>query len=366
MWPAGAVSTAPALCAMPAYSMRHSLPTRRTLRPVVDGLGGPDFEASRIGPDEYLVDIMTIPWLKREKQRHPLLYRRLTKVFSALVSIGASLKWVSPWRLGRYCRCLSATHRAAPFVGRIPQIGTLMNCDPRQWITASWYVRGDYERNPVAGLKHYLRSGMVCLDIGANAGFYTLLMARRVGPRGRVYAFEPTVTTFSWLGHNIALNELENVVAENVAVTDRAGLIEFRVGPPDLSVYNSISEVVHPGARDGSFERVFVPTITIDDYCATKAIDRVDCVKIDVEGAEFQALKGMQKTLASNEDIVLLVEFGQTTAAACGTTIESMAEWLASMGFQLSRIEGNGRLRPITCGALKDGEMVWVARSARS
>jgi FkbM family methyltransferase len=229
-----------------------------------------------------------------------------------------------------------------------------------------WYVRADYESNTLASLRNYLRPGMVCMDIGANAGFYTLLMARRVGQGGRVYAFEPTATTFCWLGQNIALNKLENVVAENVAVTDQAGTVEFRVGPPELTVYNSISEVSHPGAKAGRFERVFVPTISIDDYCARKKIDRVDCVKIDVEGAEFQVLKGMRRTLESNRDIVLLVEFGQTTAAACGTTIESMAEWLTGMGFRLFRIGANGRLHPATGTPLKDGEMVWVARSAIS
>jgi FkbM family methyltransferase len=279
-------------------------------------------------------------------------------------SIRTGIPWLSPRRLVRYGRLMRAKHGGTTFVGRIPMTGCLMELDPNHWITNTWYIRADYETNLIAALRRFLRPGMICMDIGANAGLFALLMATRVGDRGRVYAFEPTAATFQWLQKDIELNSLRNVVAENVAVTEQTGAVEFHVGPSDLCVYNSISVVSHPGAKDGKFSRVMVPAISIDDYCANHGIRRLDCVKIDVEGAELQVLKGMRRVLEENRQIVLLIEFSQMTIAACGTSVDTMAEWLSAMGFQLFLIEAKGCLRPLMGAIPGNGEMVWAVRAA--
>jgi FkbM family methyltransferase len=264
----------------------------------------------------------------------------------------------------RYGRLILAKHGGKTFIGQIPMTGCLMELEPNHWITHSWYVRADYETNVIAGLRRFLHPGMICMDIGANAGLFTLFMARRVGDGGKVYAFEPTAATFQLLEKNIALNVLPNVMSENAAVTEQTGTVEFHIGPPSLCVYNSISAVMHPSAKDGQFLRVIVPAISIDDYCAARRITRVDLVKIDVEGAELQVLKGMQRVLKENRQIVLLIEFYRVTAAACGTSVDVMAEWLGAMDFQLFLIAANGRLRPIKGAIPANGEMVWAARIA--
>jgi FkbM family methyltransferase len=279
-------------------------------------------------------------------------------------ALRAGLPWLSPGRLARYGRLLRAQRRGTTFIGRIPMTGCRMELDPRQWITKNWYVRADYETGLIAVLRRFLRPGMVCMDIGANAGLFTLFMATRVGRAGMAYAFEPTAATFQWLQRNVALNALCNVVAENVAVTEQTGTVELHVGPPDLCVYNSIADVVHPGAKGGQFARVMVPATSIDDYCAVHGIGRVDCVKIDVEGAELQVLRGMRRVAEQNRHIVFLIEFSRMMTAACGTSVEAMAAWLGAMGFQLFVIGARGCLRPATGAVPGDGEMVWATRAA--
>lgn len=242
--------------------------------------------------------------------------------------------------------------------------GCLMELEPNHWITHSWYVRADYELNTIAGLQRFLRPAMVCMDIGANAGLFTLLMAIRTGKSGKVYAFEPTGATFQRLQTNITLNSLHNVIAENVAVAEQSGTVEFHVGPPDLCVYNSIATVVHPGAKAGLFSPVLVPSVSIDDYCAVRGIDRVDCVKIDVEGAEMRVLKGMQRLLSTNRQIVLLIEFNQTVGTASAIDVDVMAEWLGLQGFQLFVPDAKGCMGPLMGDIPRNGEMVWAMRPA--
>jgi FkbM family methyltransferase len=240
-----------------------------------------------------------------------------------------------------------------------------MELDPNQWITRWWYIRADYESNMFLALRGFLRPGMVCMDIGANAGLFTLFMAKHVGHEGKVYAYEPTPDTFQLLQKNIALNAFRNIVAENAAITEESGTVELHVGPPDLCVYNSIGPVVHPDARGGQFSRVSVPATTIDEYCANHDVVRVDCVKIDVEGAEFQVLRGMRRVLEENLQIVLLIEFSRVTSTACGASVNVMAEWLAAMGFRLFRVTKKGDLRGLQGDNPGDDgmEMVWAARN---
>jgi len=266
----------------------------------------------------------------------------------------------------RYSRLMFEKYNKKAFIGKIPQTGCLMELEPNNWITNSWYVRADYESNIIRGLCRFLRPGMVCLDIGANEGLFTLLMGKRVGVRGGVYSFEPTASTFQRLQTNIKLNTMHNITAENVAVMAKAGSVEFHIGPLELCVYNSIAKVTHPGATGGEFVRVNVPAISIDEYCVDHNINRVDCVKIDVEGAEFSVLKGMRNVLEANREIVVLIEFCQTTAESCESSLEEMTEWIAALGFRLFSINVDGCLRHINGSVPKGGEMLWAERSSPS
>ena len=150
----------------------------------------------------------------------------------------------------------------------------------------------------MALLASHLGAGGIAVDIGANIGLYTLAMARQVGPHGRVFAFEPAPANFALLTQNVESNGYSAIVtASRTAITDRSGLARFAL--------NAHNAGMHRLAPDGAVE---VETTRLDDLLAGQ---RVDFVKIDVEGAEVAVLRGMQSIIAANPGIALLVEYNE-------------------------------------------------------
>jgi FkbM family methyltransferase len=130
--------------------------------------------------------------------------------------------------------------------------------------------------------------GETVLDIGANIGYFTLLMARRVGPTGKVIAFESVPSVYNVLCENLRLNGFNQVQAECKAVADVLGQ-----GAMQSDLNNPLSFIGRLSERGDST----VPLVNIDRYVETAGLERLDFVKIDVEGAEDTVIRGMTKTL---------------------------------------------------------------------
>jgi FkbM family methyltransferase len=161
----------------------------------------------------------------------------------------------------------------------------------------------------------YLEPGMRVFDVGANIGELTLLFSRFVGPEGQVHTFEAASETFRRLHDVIQAAGRPNVTLSHKAVSDHCGTARFHVYPSEYSGWNTLAD--RPlqdygiDVRPALIEEV--PTITIDDYCQEHRIDRIDLLKIDVEGAEYQVLCGARRMLAERRIACCLFEFGQTT-----------------------------------------------------
>ena len=156
--------------------------------------------------------------------------------------------------------------------------------------------RGEYEPHLMAFLARFVRPGDVCLDVGANIGVMSLCLAR-LCPDGRVYAFEPGRASYAYLERNVAENALGNVVPVPLGAYDTNGSLGFAV------------DATHPGGAfvatgEAASERIDV--VRIDDWIATNLIDRVDVVKLDVEGAEVRVLAGAHRTLARHRPLVIV------------------------------------------------------------
>jgi FkbM family methyltransferase len=145
-----------------------------------------------------------------------------------------------------------------------------------------------------------VKPGQTVVDIGANVGYFSLLFARAVGQDGIVHAFEPNPRLARILRYNLSLNGYRNVVVNQKAVSDRNGSARFYV--PKQGHERSSLEPRH------SSQIIDVATTKLDDYFEPKE-DRVDWIKLDVEGHETKALKGMRAILRSNKGIRLIVEF---------------------------------------------------------
>lgn len=163
----------------------------------------------------------------------------------------------------------------------------------------SLILRKEYEKVETKLFKKILKKGNIFVDVGANFGYYSLLASRKVGKKGKVFAFEPDPYNFEVLKKNIELNNFKNVVCVNKAVVDKEKTFYFYISYDLLGDQNFIKDV--------SRKRVLVKGKPLDMYFGRKK--KVDIVKVDVQGAEEMVIKGMEKTIGANPKMKILIEF---------------------------------------------------------
>lgn len=185
-----------------------------------------------------------------------------------------------------------------------------------------------WESGQMEFIESLLDEGMVFVDVGAHIGIYSLLAARRVGPRGKVYAFEPAPENFRALLRNIAQNGFSNIVAEPLAVSRGCARAAFA-----LSRNDSASHSLANGLSVG--RQIEVETTSLDNYFAD-AETSVDVVKLDAEGAEPGILDGMRETLSRNPDLILFTEVYPRAMEACGNSPVEFLRKLRDLGFLLA------------------------------
>lgn len=197
---------------------------------------------------------------------------------------------------------------------------------------------GRYERAERRFVSSFLREGDVVVDVGANIGLYTVIAGHRVGPRGRVYALEPTPATFQLLRANARLNGFTWVECVNVGLSDRAEIRDIYGANGDvLGVYNSLARPILDAPVSAGEQ---VALTTLDEFVHVRGlIGRIAFMKVDVEGWEERVLMGADGTLSRPDAPVLQVEFTEAAAASAGTCCASLYAALRSLGFTLFRID---------------------------
>jgi FkbM family methyltransferase len=168
---------------------------------------------------------------------------------------------------------------------------------------------GIWEPEITALVQRLLKPGMTFVDVGANIGYYTLLAAKQVGHTGKVYAFEPEPLNFELLRKNVIVNWFSGLVrAEKKAVSDAGGHIDFYVRQ-NYRGNSSIGAVTREHLENlyDSMERIQVETVSLDEYFPEPP--SIDLLKIDVEGAELDALQGMRNVIQSNPEIIIICEW---------------------------------------------------------
>jgi FkbM family methyltransferase len=168
-------------------------------------------------------------------------------------------------------------------------------------ITPHLCMDGYWESWITTALARTLRPGWHCLDVGANHGYYTLVMADAVGPQGRVVPVEPTPRLAELLRETLDVNGFPNVIVAQQAASDTDGEMLQLVVPARRSLNARLSR--EAGPTDAVVE---VQSTTID--ALTSEWPRVDLIKIDVEGAEESVWRGMQRTIADHPELALILE----------------------------------------------------------
>jgi FkbM family methyltransferase len=194
---------------------------------------------------------------------------------------------------------------------------------------------GMFEGETVELFLKLLTPGMTVLDVGANVGIYTLLAAERVGPAGRVYAFEPTHHVAAKLRSNVRLNGFDNVDVNEMAVSDSCGEATLFYVEDDGE-----NNILAP--EPGYDTSAKIPTITLDEFMALKGIDKVDVIKMDIEGAELMALRGASRLLVGDQCPVIFLEVNPRTLAFGKSRAADLVEFLQQHGYQVGRIATYG------------------------
>ena len=185
------------------------------------------------------------------------------------------------------------------------------------------------ERRLLAG---NLGEGSVVVDAGANIGVYSEFLSKCVGSTGVVHSFEPDPDNFARL--HAALCNVPNVRLNQLALSDKAGeslLYVSRKLNVDHRVYPTEGE---------ERKAISIQSTTLDNYFAP--CDRVDLIKMDIQGFELHALRGAQRVLEDNPHIKMLFEFWPYGLRLAGSSGLELASFLQERGFPLSLIERRG------------------------
>lgn len=206
--------------------------------------------------------------------------------------------------------------------------------DLREVIDNAMYWQGSREPDTSRLLKLLCRRGDVVFDIGANTGSHALPMASYVGDEGRVYAFEPVPWAMRRMQRNLELNSFRNITLELVALSDEKTEMEmkfrasFRIG--------SASGVGLEGKIDESWwnecEQVRVRIERLDDYVADHGIDRLDLIKLDVDGFEGKVLRGAKQTLRRFKPYIIM-EVAPAWTEMRGDSVEAVLDDLMQAGY---------------------------------
>jgi FkbM family methyltransferase len=189
------------------------------------------------------------------------------------------------------------------------------------------YFNGLPDQREMVFMRRYMRPGDRFIDGGAHIGTYTLLAASLVGTKGSVDAFEPAPVEARRLIENIDLNRLSNVRVHLVALADKRGFAQFTI---DRGAGNRIKTV-----DDADRAVRTVRTTTLDEALT----GRYAMAKLDLEGAEFLALKGAEEHLIEGNPPVWLLELVNRFVRRFGASALDVVDWLAARGYELARYD---------------------------
>ena len=202
-------------------------------------------------------------------------------------------------------------------------------------------INGIHEKIITNLIKKEIHSGDVVLDIGAHIGYYTLQFANLVGSTGKVYAFEPEPKNFELLKKNVQINKYDNVVLIQKIVSDKDGIVEFFVSKLD-SIGNKLFK------SEESADSIKIESTTLDEYFKDSK-EKIDFVKMDIQGGEGKATLGMKNFLKKNNPKIIQ-EWWPDALKQNHTNPEDHLKFLQHIGYKFYEIDSTVKknILPIT------------------
>ncbi|MBK3773315.1 FkbM family methyltransferase [Azospirillum brasilense] len=209
-----------------------------------------------------------------------------------------------------------------------------------RYTSVTSFVLRDWSEPELRELDQFVAPGAVFIDAGANIGLYTLKAARLAGPDGIVVAVEPGTVAADRLAANVALNRFATVRLIRKALSDRNGtaVLHHVSAGGDLQAFSLLGD---SATKEGEE----VATVTLDSLVEELNLPRIDCIKMDVEGAEPMVVEGARRSLERWHPTVLF-EVNSAILHRRGERTDGCWERLEAMGYRFWRLE-QGRLVPI-------------------
>ena len=205
--------------------------------------------------------------------------------------------------------------------------GSKMHLDPKDCLKLS--INEIFEPIETELVKREIQKGDVIIDIGANVGYYTLLMAKLVGSDGKVFAFEPEPKNFALLRENVKINNYQNIILEQRAVANQTGKTR-------LYLCDTNTEMHRLDNSKNFKSSILIDVVKLDDYFHdSEFLKKINFLKIDVEGTEFDVINGMIRILENNKKIKILLEFIPQHLVGHGSRPNDLINLLLNQNFEL-------------------------------
>lgn len=209
--------------------------------------------------------------------------------------------------------------------------------NPKQFVSKEIFLFGIFEPLESAVFNSVIKPGMVVIDVGGNIGQYTLLAAKRVGASGCVHVFEPSFENCEIIRRNVELNGFsDRVVLHKMALAS-----EVKVGELVLTEDGGSNYITTVNTSYDTQKTVEVKCVTLDHYFSVNNLHKIDVLKIDTEGADFEVLRGATNVLRKFGP-VLFVEFAERVLKRFGTTPNDMLSYLRSLSYKPYKFSKDG------------------------
>lgn len=190
-------------------------------------------------------------------------------------------------------------------------------------------LHGEYEPHTTKLIQEHVKEGDVCVDVGASIGYMTLTMARQVGKTGKVYSIEPTTNQIEYLKKNVEINGYKDTVSlHNVAAWDK--------DEDNFAQRDGVQTTDSNKLRVNIGSKMTMKGIALDSILPPK----VDFIKMDVDGSEPKALKGLEKTIQNNPQLKMVMEFYPEYIEKMGLNPQDVTDFLDKY-FTYSIIDGD-------------------------
>lgn len=219
--------------------------------------------------------------------------------------------------------------RSEPVLAELPEFSIYVR--PNDYLIGAVIAREkQFEPHVTRALNELLTPGMTFLDIGANVGYFTLLAARRVGPEGKVLAFEAHPGNCDLLERSVAANGFENVVVHRFAVAEERRTFQLATGGP-----HSNARIVD--GQNEPYQMQEIEAVPLDEVLGD--LSRLDLVKMDIEGAEPRAWSGMRGLIARHQPVILFEYAPALIELTSRCDPPAFLEEVRAAGYELYRVE---------------------------